>query len=229
MSRYNKQGLRRCSRCKEYKGSTHYYEGSTGYCIICQAAYAAEYRATHKKPKKSRPIVDKPSLTKEERRIKSLEYGFIPRGSQSSRCNKCKRLRAVEVMFDGVCAVCSRHQKNHTSKRGRPRKYHAYTTKGRLRLSKLAYKQTEAYKHNKAVARHKRRSRMQGSSFTAKELRQLYAQYNHTCLACGCTDCQLTPDHVKPLALGGSNDIENIQPLCFMCNSKKGAKEIDYR
>jgi ribosomal protein L34E len=33
-----------------------------------------------------------------------------------------------------------------------------------------------------------------------------------------------TEDHIVPLLCGGSDDIENIQPLCWICNFKKIAK-----
>lgn len=34
-------------------------------------------------------------------------------------------------------------------------------------------------------------------------------------------------DHVTPVALGGSNDIENIQILCFACHAQKTADDIE--
>jgi 5-methylcytosine-specific restriction endonuclease McrA len=48
-------------------------------------------------------------------------------------------------------------------------------------------------------------------------------------LCCGRPDVKLTQDHVVPLARGGSNLIDNIQPLCASCNSSKGTQTIDYR
>jgi 5-methylcytosine-specific restriction endonuclease McrA len=68
-------------------------------------------------------------------------------------------------------------------------------------------------------------------SHTDVEWQALKAKYNFKCLCCGKQEpeIKLTRDHVHPLILGGSDSIDNIQPLCARCNSKKGFRQIDYR
>jgi 5-methylcytosine-specific restriction endonuclease McrA len=65
-------------------------------------------------------------------------------------------------------------------------------------------------------------------SHTAQEWLDLCAHYGNKCLACGKAK-KLTADHIVPLARGGSDDIENLQPLCNYCNTRKATKTIDYR
>jgi 5-methylcytosine-specific restriction endonuclease McrA len=67
-----------------------------------------------------------------------------------------------------------------------------------------------------------------GPHFTGPEWLALLEASGGVCLACG-TDEDLSVDHVVPLSLGGSNTIENIQPLCVACNCEKGATVQDYR
>lgn len=78
---------------------------------------------------------------------------------------------------------------------------------------------------------HKRRARIAqtGGSYTRSEWRKLCEFYDHRCLCCGMKFQRLTVDHVLPLSKGGTNNIQNIQPLCRSCNSRKHDKEIDYR
>lgn len=65
-------------------------------------------------------------------------------------------------------------------------------------------------------------------SFLEWEL--LKAQYNWVCPDCKKQEpkIKLSIDHIIPLSKGGSDNIENIQPLCRGCNSKKHTKIIKY-
>lgn len=51
---------------------------------------------------------------------------------------------------------------------------------------------------------------------------------NNSCLKCKIKD-GLSIDHIKPLAKGGDNSINNLQTLCAKCNSSKGDTTKDYR
>ena len=48
-----------------------------------------------------------------------------------------------------------------------------------------------------------------------------------------CLCCQkkkkMTQDHILPLTRGGAHELDNIQPLCVSCNSRKSTKDVDYR
>lgn len=65
-----------------------------------------------------------------------------------------------------------------------------------------------------------------------KELRyKIFKLYGEICLKCGSTE-DICIDHIKPYSLYPElkTDINNLQPLCRSCNSKKGNKFIiDYR
>jgi 5-methylcytosine-specific restriction endonuclease McrA len=61
-----------------------------------------------------------------------------------------------------------------------------------------------------------------------QEWRTLVERLGGRCLRCG-TQADLTKDHVVPLSRGGSNRLENLQPLCRRCNSGKHERIIDFR
>lgn len=56
----------------------------------------------------------------------------------------------------------------------------------------------------------------------------VYSKYGRKCLCCGSIE-KLSLDHVIPIQKGGLDIVENLQPLCLSCNSKKGTQIIDYR
>jgi len=80
------------------------------------------------------------------------------------------------------------------------------------------------------VNKYKLRKRNAEGSHTFGEWQNLKIQYNYTCPCCSKKEpeIKLTEDHIIPLSKGGSDNIENIQPLCKSCNSKKHTKIISY-
>lgn len=60
-------------------------------------------------------------------------------------------------------------------------------------------------------------------SHTLKQWQELKDSYGNVCALCK-LEKPLTKDHIIPLSKNGSDYIENIQPLCRNCNSKKHNK-----
>lgn len=59
----------------------------------------------------------------------------------------------------------------------------------------------------------------------------VYNRDNYTCRSCGFSNLNninkcLVIDHVVPINLGGTDDVNNLQTLCVLCNAKKSDKFV---
>lgn len=91
------------------------------------------------------------------------------------------------------------------------------------------------YEKNSDSAKQKWRNRRAlklkaGGSHTSAEVKLLIEKQRNKCAVCFTDISERSHiDHILPLALGGSDNIENIQLLCPSCNLQKGAKDpVDF-
>lgn len=85
-----------------------------------------------------------------------------------------------------------------------------------------------AYKsHLQSIRRSKKLGN--GGYHTFEQWMNIKKMNAYLCSGCGNMEpfIKLTKDHIIPISKGGSDNIENIQPLCGNCNSKKQAKLPD--
>jgi len=172
-------------------------------------------------------------------------------------CSKCRENKPVSEFWksrhqpDGLhnqCKVCARAASKEDYKKHREARLArqtAYNHSARGRTTNLRYYRTEKgqatlrrnWQSEKGQHSRRRRRVQQADAeghHTRGEFEALCKECEHRCLACGKEFLftfgeRLVADHVVPISKGGSDNIDNIQPLCRSCNSIKGAQTIDYR
>jgi 5-methylcytosine-specific restriction endonuclease McrA len=223
-----------CSTCKEWKSVASFSRrqlGPDGYQANCKDCSTAKAKQWNKE--NSEKIREKKRVYAEMHREKIREY---------------RRVYDLEHREKRLAYIHAYDRANRERKSERRREFYRKNPeaqerdRGARREFQRAHKEEQrererrwikANPDKKRATVHRRRAREQAAegSFTDAEWSALKAFYNHTCLCCGKREpeIQLTPDHVIPLSKGGSNFINNVQPLCRSCNSAKGDKSTDYR
>lgn len=201
-----------CNRAKpttEFHRNRHEKDGYHSQCKDCRAAYSEARRVG---------ISDKNKRNYQERVERDKAQGINP---WSRYHRNPVRARERQKKYD----ASHKDQRNAAN-----RAFHARHREQRNKQRR----QHERAKPWLVVARTQRRraqKRGDNGTFSGSEWQALKAQYGYCCLCCGKQEpeIKLHSDHVVPLSRGGRNDIANLQPLCRICNSKKGTKTIDYR
>lgn len=145
------------------------------------------------------------------------------------------------------CSLSVWEKKSHYDKK--KRHFCSMSCYSEFRKTSLPFTEQHSYKgvrkegeskqiyHKNYVARHpdiishlkSRRYAIEKSSkgnHSLFEWNALKSAYDNKCAYCKSGE-KMTKDHILPLSKGGTDFIENIQPLCKSCNSKKHNK-TDY-
>lgn len=69
----------------------------------------------------------------------------------------------------------------------------------------------------------KKQDRLSSWEWEIKRLK-VFARDDDTCRSCGSKE-NLEADHIIPVALGGCEDLDNLQTLCYDCHKKKTVQD----
>ena len=122
------------------------------------------------------------------------------------------------------------YDKNKDSKEFKKRRYLATKKWAKKNRNKVREMHKNWCKNNPTKIAHikaRRYAKEKGAtgSHTAIEWREMKSNYDYKCVLCGSYQpFKMTKDHIIPLSKGGSDYIENIQPLCRSCNCRKKDK-----
>ena len=197
--------MKTCSKCKQEKPRSEFYaekrvsrskDGLKSQCKVCHQGYSDEWGSLH--PEKRKEI-----SRKSKAKHRAVE---LPKARAWKKANKDK-VRANRALWI----------KNN------PERFDAIMRKARNVWKK---------RHPGALladsAKRRAMKRNAKGSFSEPEILLLFKRQNGRCAHPWCRE-QLKKgyhrDHVTALSAGGSNFIENIQLLCALCNTRKGAKD----
>lgn len=169
------------------------------------------------------------------------------------RCRRCTVMKAPELFstakqnrdgLHGYCKDChaelnrernakdpERHRTDSaTWRKNNPEKARRYEQSRRAmhRAKDKRYRDRHPDRNAARANRYYARKQKAEGTHTTREWLDLCVHYAMRCLCCGAQK-RLTIDHVIPLSQGGSDTIDNLQPLCMRCNARKGGRHIDYR
>ena len=61
----------------------------------------------------------------------------------------------------------------------------------------------------------------QRTSMSVRKRFLVFKRDSYTCVLCGASGVRIEVDHVVPVAKGGTDELDNLQTLCFECNRGK--------
>lgn len=181
---------------------------------------------THKICSRCKEIKQCDDFTKEVRRHGGWRY--------SSCCRKCvntlNKLNGMKKRREaGIKEQCAMSAEQKAKYQRMASRKHYYNHLEQERERTKQWKLNNRDKQRFIEKRRRARKANALGSHTFKEWLQVKEEYGNMCPRCQRfePEIKLTQDHIIPLSKNGTDFIDNIQPLCFSCNSSKRDKIID--
>lgn len=114
--------------------------------------------------------------------------------------------------------------KNHEAGKSKNRNDYAKNIEKRRQYAKDYRKANPDVKKAQHAVRRARKFKSTGS-YKAADVKRLLELQKGKCACCYEKLKNYHVDHIMPLALGGANNVENIQILCPICNMKKSSND----
>lgn len=195
-----------CYTCQQWRFLSEFQKNSKkkdGLSIWCRTCFNAYQKEVRKRTAERSPNYSSDYRKKWYQENKAEHDARVKRW----HANNKERMQAHQKRYSGL-----------------------YYEKNKERISQRSRAYARMHPEYGTICTRRYRVRKQGAigKYTVSEWRKLCAQYDYRCLCCN-ERKKLTADHIVPISKGGGNSIDNIQPLCQSCNSRKGARTIDYR
>lgn len=201
--------IKNCKACNKEFTPQHFNQK----CCSPSCVHEAKLIANRKYKKTDKGIASKRALYKsEKKKLTDKKY---------RQTVKAKKLVVVRVI---------RNLKNNPSllrkKRERDKKF-ARTSYGKEinKKAKKKYLSTDKGKIKIKELKYLRRN-VNAGKLDVEAWKKKLNDCDNKCQYCG-THENITIDHIIPLTKGGTNYIDNLQPLCRSCNSSKSNKIIE--
>lgn len=237
------EGHKRCTKCATVKTVEEFTKKGQP-CKQCACGYAKA--AYQKNPQKShddnrRWHANNPGRMREFSRsayrkahpgsktIEQVKSEKVAKAERTEKaCKKCKKVKPIDDFGLSKVTADGRHYQCKECKSEKDRERYAKNPA----ILKKSKEWAKLHPESCRQIAHRRRARKRGipGSHTLKEWLTLCAKFKHRCVRCG-EKRKLTRDHIIPISKpNSSNDISNIQPLCYSCNSSKNNRySVDYR
>lgn len=149
-------------------------------------------------------------------------------------CGFCGKKIITKTKNHKFCSTLCRNRywkkQNYKKYKERTKKYNFITHKKR-KLKIIKWKKENKDKIIQYNRNYLKRRKESGKEISIENWERLKKKYNYTCPCCNRKEpnIKLQKDHIIPLIKGDKNEINNIQPLCDVCNGRKGIKIIRYK